>query len=149
MPAQGPSEEVLPARPAAHLHPGLDEDQFLLQLPMSPYQPLHALQIFPMAQGLDQSGLGRNGVLLAWPLLQLVRHCRGTTSHRDSVWKASTRPSSLSRALRGLEQGADPDQRSLPFLLWRRKTPGRDKGSKFPLRWQPPLVQCSHVDCLI
>ena len=59
-PGPGPS----PDSPAAHLHLGLEEAHFLLQLLVFLLQPLHIVQIFPTVQGLDQGGLGRKGVLL-------------------------------------------------------------------------------------
>lgn len=56
-----------PPHPAAHLHLGLNEAHFLLQLLVFLQQPLHAFQIFPAVQGLDQGGLRRNGEIV-WPL---------------------------------------------------------------------------------
>ena len=43
-----------PHSPAAHLHLGLEEAYFLLQLLVFLLQPLHTVQIFPTVQGLDQ-----------------------------------------------------------------------------------------------
>lgn len=53
-----------PHSSAAHLHLGLEEAYFLLQLLVFLLQPLHTVQIFPTVQGLDQGSLGRKGVLL-------------------------------------------------------------------------------------
>lgn len=57
-----------PPHPVAHLHLGLNEAHFLFQLLVFLQQPLHALQIFPAVQGLDQGGLRRNGEIVTWPL---------------------------------------------------------------------------------
>lgn len=67
-PAQHPPDEV-------YLHLGLEEAYFLLQLLVFPDQPLQALLIFSIVQGLDQGSLGRNVTLLVLPFLQLPVHC--------------------------------------------------------------------------
>ena len=59
-----PGPGLSPDSPAAHLHLGLEETHFLLQLLVFLLQPLHTVQIFPTVQGLDQGGLGRKGALL-------------------------------------------------------------------------------------
>ena len=120
VPAQGPTEEVPWAW--GHLHTQLHTSTWAWMRPMScSNSSRFCLSLCMLARSFPQS---RAWTRVAWggrrryyqPFLQLLPHCRGVAGHRVSVWEASTQPDSLPRALRGLEQAAGPDHRSLPSV---------------------------------
>lgn len=115
--------------PVTHLHLGLDEAHFLLQLHVFLQQPLHALQIFPTVEGLDQGSLGRNGEISTWPFSSSSLTAEGSL---PTVFLCGKQAPSMSLFLvssEGPEQRASPDRG--PFLLRRRTFPRRPWGGGF------------------
>lgn len=115
--------------PVTHLHLGLDEAHFLLQLHVFLQQPLHALQIFPTVEGLDQGSLGRNGEISTWPFSSSSLTAEGSLPTVFLCGKQAPSMSLFPVSSEGPEQRASPDRG--PFLLRRRTFPRRPWGGGF------------------